>query len=180
MLHLNSCQLVFSKNKKMKHKITACVSCIMNPCSLNLIPTQWNCLNHPPKIQQSCFSTFYLPHCSSSELSPQSSTLLQTWSSRKHTLSFLHWYGLVAGHGSLAGERSENSLFFHSKCITNLVQSSRNTTLIFPLIVHRKLHKKGPTCISFLHDALLTNKKNLQGHTFLDSDHKRAWFCRCS
>lgn len=42
------------------------------------------------------------PHSSSSELSPQSSTLLQTWSVCRQTWWFLQRNGLVGGHGCFA------------------------------------------------------------------------------
>lgn len=58
------------------------------------------------------------PHSSSSELSPQSSTLLQTWSVRRHTWSFLQRNGLVGGQGSFAGDektRKANGYVFQKK-----------------------------------------------------------------
>lgn len=42
------------------------------------------------------------PHSSSSELSPQSSTLLHTWSARRQTWSFLQRNGLVGGQECFA------------------------------------------------------------------------------
>lgn len=50
-----------------------------------------------------CWCGLRSPHSSSSELSPQSSTLLQTWSVRRHTRSFRQRNGLVGGQGSFAG-----------------------------------------------------------------------------
>lgn len=50
------------------------------------------------------------PHSSSSELSPQSSTRLQTWSARRQTRWFLQRKGLVGGQGCFAAVRKTRKL----------------------------------------------------------------------
>lgn len=70
------------------------------------------------------------PHSSSSELSPQSSTLLQTWSTRRHTWSFLQRNGLVGGHGCFAAVRNTKAIG-HICLTTNILyEKAMNQRLV--------------------------------------------------
>lgn len=101
------------------YQIIEVESCaLFNKLTITLIVFSQKSLLGADLISDLYWCTLYSPHSSSSELSPQSSTLLQTWSVRRHTWSFLQRNGLVGGQGSFAGDektRKVNGYVFQNK-----------------------------------------------------------------
>lgn len=125
------------------------------------------------------------PHSSSSELSPQSSTLLQTWSVRRHTWSFLQRKGLVGGQRSFAGDEKTRQVNVSFKKQCGIFYEK---TMKYSLLENRKIvvYKICISCLqrkSILSDSFnpphmslssseLSPQSSLPSHTHVWSLHK--------
>lgn len=120
--------------------IEADISILFNKLTVTLVLFLHKNLRNANLISDMYWCILCSPHSSSSELSPQSSTLLQTWSVRRHTWSFLQRNGLVGGQGSFAVDENTqkaNGCVFQKK--RQLHEILYEKTMKYSLLGNRKV-----------------------------------------
>lgn len=128
-----------------------------------------------------CLLQLYLcsPHSSSSELSPQSSTLLQTWSMRRHTWLFLQRNGLVGGQGSFAADektQKANEYDFQKKKLYGILyeKTMKYSLLGKRQVVPYKICINKPSEWQFNPPHMSTSSSELSPQSSLPS-HTHVW-----